>query len=59
MEVLNDNVLTADVSNDFFKSEDGVSLKSAWEVYKKYCEDAKIFNWREYNEDSLKKTEEK
>lgn len=39
-------------SNDFynyvlemfhiFKKDDGVSLKSAWEMYKTYCEDAKI-----------------
>ena len=38
-------------SNDFynfvvdsyhvFKREDGVSLKSAWEMYKTYCDDAK------------------
>ena len=39
-------------SNDFynfvvdsyhvFKKEDGVSLKSAWEMYKTYCDDAKV-----------------
>ena len=39
-------------SNDFynfvvdsyhiFKSEDGVTLKAAWEMYKAYCEDAKV-----------------
>ena len=39
-------------SNDFynfvedayhiFKKEDGVSLKAAWEMYKTYCEDAKV-----------------
>lgn len=39
-------------SNDFynyildcyyiFKKDDGVSLKAAWELYKKYCEDAKV-----------------
>ena len=39
-------------SNDFynfvvdsyhvFKREDGVSLKSAWEMYKSYCDDAKV-----------------
>ena len=39
-------------SNDFynfiadgyhiFKKEDGVTLKSAWEMYKTYCEDAKV-----------------
>lgn len=39
-------------SNDFynfvqdsfhiFKSEDGVTLKSAWEMYKTYCDDAKV-----------------
>lgn len=39
-------------SNDFFNfvmdsyvifhNEDGTSLKSAWELYKKYCEDAKV-----------------
>lgn len=39
-------------SNDFynfvmdsyhiFKEEDGVSLKSAWEMYKTYCDDAKV-----------------
>lgn len=41
-----------DATNDFynfmsecyvqFKEEDGVSLKSAWELYKTYCEDAKV-----------------
>ena len=25
-----------------FKSEDGVTLKSAWEMYKTYCDDAKV-----------------
>lgn len=25
-----------------FKNEDGVSLKSAWEMYKTYCDDAKV-----------------
>lgn len=25
-----------------FKDEDGVTLKQAWEMYKKYCEDAKV-----------------
>lgn len=29
-------------SYDIFKAEDGVTLKSAWEMYKNYCEDAKV-----------------
>lgn len=45
-------ILMLGASNDFynfvvdsyhvFKREDGVSLKSAWEMYKTYCEDAKV-----------------
>ena len=41
-----------EASNDFynyildsyfvFKKEDGVSLKTAWEMYKEYCDDAKV-----------------
>ncbi len=41
-----------DASNDFynfivdsyhvFKKEDGTTLKAAWEMYKQYCEDAKV-----------------
>ncbi len=29
-------------SYDIFKREDGVTLKQAWEMYKVYCEDAKV-----------------
>lgn len=29
-------------SYNVFAKEDGTSLKSAWEMYKKYCEDAKV-----------------
>ena len=29
-------------SYDIFKREDGVTLKQAWEMYKSYCEDAKV-----------------
>jgi hypothetical protein len=29
-------------SYDVFKREDGVSLKIAWEMYKNYCDDAKV-----------------
>lgn len=51
-------------SNDFynyvidnyhiFKKEDGVTLKAAWEMYKNYCEDAKIgypFSQRVFKEE--------
>ena len=29
-------------SFEIFKAEDGVTMKSAWEMYKNYCEDAKV-----------------
>ena len=29
-------------SYDIFKEEDGITLKSAWEMYKTYCDDAKV-----------------
>lgn len=51
-------------SNDFynfvldsyhiFKNEDGVTLKAAWEMYKNYCEDAKVpypFSQRNFKEE--------
>lgn len=46
-------VAMMDASNDFynfasdsypvFKNSDGVTLKAAWEMYKTYCEDAKVY----------------
>ena len=53
-----------DASNDFynfvvdsyhiFKKEDGTTLKAAWEMYKVYCEDAKVpypFSQRSFKEE--------
>ena len=41
-------------SFDVFKKEDGVTLKQAWEMYKVYCEDAKVpypFSQRAFKEE--------
>ena len=35
---------------DIFKTQDGTQLKNAWELYKKYCEDANIVKRLQYHE---------
>ena len=35
---------------DIFKSQDGVQLKHAWDLYKQYCEDANIVRRLQYHE---------
>jgi hypothetical protein len=35
---------------DIFKSQDGVQLKQAWELYKQYCEEANILKRLQYHE---------
>src|SRR5690606_12631801 len=31
-----------EANHDIFKSQDGVSLKQAWELYKQYCEESDV-----------------
>jgi len=35
---------------DIFKSQDGIQLKHAWDLYKQYCEDANIVKRLQYHE---------
>lgn len=35
---------------DVFKSQDGIQLKHAWDLYKQYCEDANIVKRLQYHE---------